>query len=67
MAVGLLGTCLSGAGPTVLALATGNCDFIGKEMKRIFESESGVDEKRIEADYMVLEFDNQGVSWERSE
>ena len=34
---GLLGICLSGAGPTILALATGNFEHIADDAARIFK------------------------------
>lgn len=59
--LGLLGVCLSGAGPTVLALATGSFDEIGTRMVSYFTSKRGKDGLPIEADYMVLDFDSNGV------
>ncbi len=60
--LGLLGTCLSGAGPTVLALATDNCESIGERMKSIFNQEKHAStQDYIQADYMILEFDTTGV------
>ncbi|PPQ67422.1 hypothetical protein CVT25_006001 [Psilocybe cyanescens] len=35
---GLLGICLSGAGPTILALATGGFEAIAEDARKIFES-----------------------------
>lgn len=35
---GLLGICLSGAGPTILALATGGFDAIAEDVREIFQS-----------------------------
>lgn len=46
---GLLGICLSGAGPTILALATENFEQIAEDARRIF-SEKGVD-----VDWKVLD------------
>ncbi|KAH0590224.1 hypothetical protein H2248_000396 [Termitomyces sp. 'cryptogamus'] len=46
---GLLGICLSGAGPTILALATAGFDAIAKDARKIF-SEQG-----IEIDWKVLD------------
>jgi homoserine kinase len=37
---GLLGICLSGAGPTILALATDNFELIAEEAKRVFKRAS---------------------------
>ena len=45
---GLLGICLSGAGPTILALATGGYREIGEEAKRIFGLSN------VEVDWQVL-------------
>ena len=53
---GLLGICLSGAGPTILALATENFEGIAGEIVRIFKTEG------IEVDWEVLEVDERG-SW----
>lgn len=53
---GLLGICLSGAGPTILALATENFDAIAGEIVRIFKEEN------VEVDWEVLEVDQKG-SW----
>jgi homoserine kinase len=46
---GLLGICLSGAGPTILALATTHFEKIAEEAKRIFA------EKSISVVWHVLE------------
>ncbi|THU90741.1 homoserine kinase [Dendrothele bispora CBS 962.96] len=46
---GLLGICLSGAGPTILALATGNYEAIAEDARNIFK------EKGIEVDWKVLD------------
>eukprot|EP01112_Ceratiomyxa_fruticulosa_P007252 TRINITY_DN1872_c0_g1_i2.p1 TRINITY_DN1872_c0_g1~~TRINITY_DN1872_c0_g1_i2.p1 ORF type:complete len:322 (-),score=54.39 TRINITY_DN1872_c0_g1_i2:85-1050(-) len=51
---GLLGVCLSGAGPTVLAFATHNFEEVGNKMKEKFT------EKGVRADILVLDFDNNG-------
>jgi homoserine kinase len=53
---GLLGICLSGAGPTILALATENFDGIAKEIIRLFKEEN------VEVDWELLEVDERG-SW----
>ncbi|CAL1696610.1 unnamed protein product [Somion occarium] len=45
---GLLGICLSGAGPTILALATGGYEAIAEDARKIFR------EKGIEVDWKVL-------------
>lgn len=46
---GLLGICLSGAGPTILALATDGFEAIAEDARAIFK------EKGIEVDWKVLE------------
>ena len=46
---GLLGICLSGAGPTILALATRGYDKIALDAARIFK------EKGVEVDWKLLE------------
>lgn len=46
---GLLGICLSGAGPTILALATHGFEAIAEDARAIFK------EQGIEIDWKVLE------------
>ena len=46
---GLLGICLSGAGPTILALATGGFEAIAEDARAIFKTHG------IEVDWKVLE------------
>lgn len=46
---GLLGICLSGAGPTILALATGGFEAIAEDARKIFKQQG------IEIDWKVLE------------
>ncbi|TBU46543.1 homoserine kinase [Dichomitus squalens] len=46
---GLLGICLSGAGPTILALATGGFEAIAEDARTIFKGHG------IEVDWKVLE------------
>ncbi|KAH9927503.1 homoserine kinase [Epithele typhae] len=46
---GLLGICLSGAGPTILALATGGFEAIAEDARSIFKTHG------IEVDWKVLE------------
>lgn len=46
---GLLGICLSGAGPTVLALATDNFQKIGDSIRDTFKAEG------VDVDWSVLE------------
>lgn len=45
---GLLGVCLSGAGPSICALAVDNFDEIGQKIKSVLK------EKGIEAEHFVL-------------
>lgn len=52
---GLLGIALSGAGPTILALATDNLDRIGEGIKQIF-AQDGVD-----CHYRILDTDTEGT------
>ena len=59
---GLLGTCLSGAGPTVLALATDGFDKIGQAMLKILdESASSSTGADTVGDYRVLEIEHNGA------
>ncbi|ODO05423.1 homoserine kinase [Cryptococcus wingfieldii CBS 7118] len=51
---GLLGICLSGAGPTILALATHNFDAIAQEIESIFGAEN------VKVDWKVLDIDERG-------
>jgi homoserine kinase len=46
---GLLGICLSGAGPTILALATHNFDAIARDAAAIFATEG------VAVDWQLLE------------
>lgn len=46
---GLLGICLSGAGPTILALATHGFEVIAEDARSIFKQQG------IEIDWKVLE------------
>ena len=46
---GLLGICLSGAGPTILALATDGFEKIAEDARTIFKK------VRVEIDWKVLE------------
>jgi homoserine kinase len=57
---GLLGVCLSGAGPTVLALANNNFDKIGEHFVDIFSRHRDADGKSVECIYQVLEVDYTG-------
>lgn len=53
---GLLGICLSGAGPTILALATENFDAIASEIMRRFKKEN------ISCTWKVLELCHDGAT-----
>ncbi len=55
---GALGSSLSGAGPTILALATENFDKIGQAMVSAFEKEG------IKAEYKILDIDKEGAKIE---
>lgn len=57
---GLLGICLSGAGPTILALATTNFTDIAE---RIIEQFKG---QGISCEWKVLEPDQEGATVEKS-
>ncbi|KAI8809234.1 GHMP kinase [Cladochytrium replicatum] len=58
---GLLGTCLSGAGPTVLALATENVESIGKRIQSIFGEHIGPDGRPIQSMVKVLDIVHDGT------
>ncbi|THH17226.1 hypothetical protein EW146_g3543, partial [Bondarzewia mesenterica] len=51
---GLLGICLSGAGPTILALAVGGFEAIAEDARKIFK------EKGVEVDWKVLDVVSEG-------
>jgi homoserine kinase len=53
---GLLGICLSGAGPTILALALTGFKAIAEDARKIFL------EKGIEVDWLVLDVITEGSS-----
>ena len=53
---GLLGICLSGAGPTILALALTNFEAIAQDAQKIFN------EKGIDVDWLVLDIITEGSS-----
>ncbi|KAI9207780.1 ribosomal protein S5 domain 2-type protein [Polychytrium aggregatum] len=63
---GLLGLAMSGAGPTVLAIAIDNFEAIGKEMKRIFASHIGPDGQPIQCRFEILDVDHDGATCETS-
>jgi len=44
-----LGICLSGAGPTILALAVNNFEAIAEDARKIFQ------EKGVEVDWLLLD------------
>ncbi|KAJ3269028.1 hypothetical protein HDV01_001927 [Terramyces sp. JEL0728] len=58
---GLAGICLSGAGPTVLVLATDNLDKIGSQIVGMFGNERDQDGSTIKSRYLVLDFDKTGL------
>ena len=51
----LMGVCLSGAGPSILAFTKGNAPDVGDAICKIFQ------EKGVEAQYSVLAPDNRGA------
>jgi len=53
---GLLGICLSGAGPTILALALDRFEAIAEDARKIFR------EKGIEVDWLLLDIVTEGSS-----
>jgi homoserine kinase len=57
---GLLGICLSGAGPTILALALSGFEAIAEDARKIFL------EKGVEVDWMVLDVVTEGSSVEET-
>ena len=57
---GLLGICLSGAGPTILALALSGFEVIAEDARRIFR------EKGVEVDWKVLDIVTEGSSLEET-
>ncbi|KAH8927028.1 homoserine kinase [Atractiella rhizophila] len=62
---GLLGICLSGAGPTILALATDNFEAIGEAVVGIFrDTPMPGATSQIEASWRVLDIDEAGSSLE---
>ncbi|KAJ3334001.1 hypothetical protein HDU76_013648 [Blyttiomyces sp. JEL0837] len=58
---GLIGICVSGAGPTVLALAVSNFDAIGAKVQAIFGANNGPDGNPIKSSYKVLDLAEEGV------
>ena len=57
---GLLGICLSGAGPTILALALSGFEVIAEDARKIFR------EKGVEIDWKVLDIVTEGSSIEET-
>lgn len=53
---GLLGICLSGAGPTILALATHNFEMIGQAITSFWLEHGGV-----ECDWKLLDITTAGA------
>jgi homoserine kinase len=49
-----LGICLSGAGPTILAVAVSNFETIAEDARKIFR------EKGVEVDWSVLDVVSEG-------
>ncbi|KAJ3260675.1 hypothetical protein HK103_000307 [Boothiomyces macroporosus] len=58
---GLAGICLSGAGPTVLVLATDNLNEIGTTIVEMFKNEKDQNGNAIESRYLILDFDKSGL------
>lgn len=57
---GLLGICLSGAGPTILALALSGFEVIAEDARKMFR------EKGVEVDWKVLDIVTEGSSVEET-
>ena len=57
---GLLGICLSGAGPTILALALSGFEVIAEDARKIFR------EKGVEVDWKVLDIVTEGSTIEEA-
>ena len=55
---GLLGICLSGAGPTILALATDGFDRIAEDARKLFL------EQGVQVDWKLLDIVKEGSSVE---
>lgn len=55
---GLLGICLSGAGPTILALATANFESIAESVRETFRGEG------IQVDWHLLTVGGGSEVWE---
>ncbi|KAI9482086.1 homoserine kinase [Coemansia mojavensis] len=57
---GLLGVCLSGAGPTILVLAIDNFDKIAAQIRAVFDRHS------VETKYQVLDIVSEGATCQMS-
>lgn len=57
---GLLGVCLSGAGPCILALCEHSFDQVGQLIVEVF-ARNVVEGQPIKSEYMVLDFDSEGL------
>ncbi|KAJ3020133.1 hypothetical protein HKX48_001239 [Thoreauomyces humboldtii] len=61
---GLLGICVSGAGPTVLALAVGGFEEIGRKIQEVWNGSVAADGTHgIESEVMVLDVVEEGATW----
>ncbi|KAI9340674.1 ribosomal protein S5 domain 2-type protein [Zopfochytrium polystomum] len=58
---GLLGLCISGAGPTVLALATDHFDDIGQAITGIYSKQVLPNGTSMKARYQILDLNLQGL------
>jgi homoserine kinase len=58
---GFIGACMSGAGPTVLILATDNFEAIGKKIQDIFLKYTDVNGKKIDSYVKVLDVFEDGA------
>lgn len=61
---GVVGICLSGAGPTILALATENFDQIAEAVQEIFQRQPN---GGIKSMYKVLDIVEQGATTQYSD
>jgi len=58
---GFIGACMSGAGPTVLILATSNFEAIGKKIQEIFKNSKDENGKGIDSYVKVLDVFEDGA------
>ena len=58
---GLLGICLSGAGPTILALAMSNFDQIADSIMKVLSNET-IDGRRVTCEWLLLQPANDGAT-----